>query len=360
MMRTAEFSLGLLCSCVLAVSAFAADGVIQINQARALAGGVVPADAPGFPVLIDASGSYVLTSNLMVPDQLTDGILVTADRVTIDLNGFGIIGPVICNASGSNVLCSPAGSGIGVHAQQIAEPASRADRTVVRNGFISGMGGTGVVLREGGLVDSVLIEHCADGGVLAQDDSLVTRSRILLNEAYGLQAESGVVTFQANRFAEIGGPTIIDATEIGGNTCDDGLCSAVPLRRYYLTRTTHDGDTAMAACDDGYHMAAMYEIVDPSNLSYDGSRGESSGGDSPPGPPVIIDAMGWMRTGSDSSISSSLGRVNCDAWGMDSLVGFGSHATLNGAWNDSGNAASPWSGGTATCNTDLRVWCVQD
>jgi len=51
----------------------AVDGVIEINQARALAGG--PGDEPGFPVTIYASGSYRLTSNLSVGSD-TDAILV--------------------------------------------------------------------------------------------------------------------------------------------------------------------------------------------------------------------------------------------------------------------------------------------
>ena len=42
----------------------AVDGVIEINQAKALAGGVTPSDTPGFPVSIDTAGSYRLTGNL--------------------------------------------------------------------------------------------------------------------------------------------------------------------------------------------------------------------------------------------------------------------------------------------------------
>ena len=39
-------------------SALAADGVIEINQARARAGGVSADDEPGFPVTPSRSGSY--------------------------------------------------------------------------------------------------------------------------------------------------------------------------------------------------------------------------------------------------------------------------------------------------------------
>ena len=45
------------------VPAFAADGVIEINQARAKAGGVTPGDTPLFPVTISQPGSYRLTGN---------------------------------------------------------------------------------------------------------------------------------------------------------------------------------------------------------------------------------------------------------------------------------------------------------
>ena len=40
---------------------YAVEGVIDINQARALAGGVTPGDTPGFPVTVSQSGSYRLT-----------------------------------------------------------------------------------------------------------------------------------------------------------------------------------------------------------------------------------------------------------------------------------------------------------
>src|SRR5260370_1213800 len=69
------------------------DGVILIDQHRALAGNITPGDAPGFPVTISASGSYRLASNLTVPTGLT-GILIKANHVTLDLNGFIIRGSV--------------------------------------------------------------------------------------------------------------------------------------------------------------------------------------------------------------------------------------------------------------------------
>ena len=75
-----------------AAPAAAVDGVTQINQARALAGGVTPGDGAGFPVTISASGGYRLTSDLTVPDENASAVSITADSVTLDLNGFSIAG----------------------------------------------------------------------------------------------------------------------------------------------------------------------------------------------------------------------------------------------------------------------------
>jgi hypothetical protein len=73
-------------------AAQAVDGVVEINQARALAGGISSGDSPGFPVGISESGSYRLTGNLVVPGGTgapnLDAILIVADDVTLDLNGF--------------------------------------------------------------------------------------------------------------------------------------------------------------------------------------------------------------------------------------------------------------------------------
>ena len=121
------------------------DGVIEINQAKALAGGVTPADAPGFPVTISLAGSYRLTSNLDVtviglPDSAnTNAISIQGSpaKVSIDLNGFAILGPAICNG----VTCLNTGTGIGIECFSAT--------TIIRNGVVSGMGGYGLVLDNG-------------------------------------------------------------------------------------------------------------------------------------------------------------------------------------------------------------------
>jgi hypothetical protein len=70
---------------------FAVDGVVLIDQNRALAGNVTPGDTPGFPVSITLPGSYRLSGNLTAPAG-SNGIEISADDVTIDLNGFRMAG----------------------------------------------------------------------------------------------------------------------------------------------------------------------------------------------------------------------------------------------------------------------------
>ena len=73
--------------------AYAVDGVVLIDQNKALAGNVTPGDTAGFPVTISQPGSYRLSSNLTVPNATTSAIQITSHGVSLDLNGFSIIGP---------------------------------------------------------------------------------------------------------------------------------------------------------------------------------------------------------------------------------------------------------------------------
>jgi hypothetical protein len=74
-----------LCTVVLVLAipfaAFGADGQIKLTQPSS------------FPIVIDKSGSYVLTSDIVVSTINEEGIQIDADNVTLDLNGHALIGP---------------------------------------------------------------------------------------------------------------------------------------------------------------------------------------------------------------------------------------------------------------------------
>jgi hypothetical protein len=108
----------------LASQARGAEGIVEINQATAIAGNVTPGDAPDFPVTLSQRGSYRLTGNLAVTASTADAIAITADGVTLDLGGFALAGP-------------GTGSGHGVS-------MSGRRRVEIRGGTIRGFGGSGV------------------------------------------------------------------------------------------------------------------------------------------------------------------------------------------------------------------------
>lgn len=119
-----------------ASSAPAQEGAIEINDARARAGGVTGSDTPGYPVTIDAPGSYRLTGNLGAPDANTDIIRVVAPDVTINLNGFLLLGASSCAQNATGPICTPTGGGRGIH--------SNSYGTTIRNGVLQGFASVGI------------------------------------------------------------------------------------------------------------------------------------------------------------------------------------------------------------------------
>lgn len=103
--------------------AAAGDGRIEINQASIISG------PTGYPFTIGAPGSYVLTSDLVVPDATT-GIRVDADGVFLDLNGFAIRGSHVCD----QVTCA-LGTGYGI--ERVASATDKGNRVTVVDGGVS-------------------------------------------------------------------------------------------------------------------------------------------------------------------------------------------------------------------------------
>jgi parallel beta-helix repeat protein len=156
----------------------AVDGVIEINQAKVMASG-------GFPFVIDQPGSYRLTGDLSV-DQNTTAIRITASNVTVDLNGFAIIGPTVCSGTPPNTPfeCIPTGSGGGV-------VTDGGDNATVLNGSVRGVGGAGVRVGGHSRVEGVHAISNGGGGIGVSFSSLVVGNVVNSNGGNGISLGSG-------------------------------------------------------------------------------------------------------------------------------------------------------------------------
>ena len=91
-------------------------------------------------------------------------------------------------------------------------------------------------------------------------------------------------------------------------------------KAYYLTASDEfKGDQALGACAQGFHMASLFEILDPTQLYYGCPTDPSQvfhlpdPSDQGNGPPTGV--FGWVRTGYSSALTPAPpGATNCSAW----------------------------------------------
>jgi parallel beta-helix repeat protein len=155
----------------LAQPLYAVDGVTEINQVRATAGGVTSGDSPGFPVTLNHPGSYRLTGNLTVSTADTTAIVISSDNVTLDLNGFTIscstgVGP-----------CS-SGNGVGIDAGQ--------DNVTIIHGTVRDMGKDGIVAGADARIERVSALANHHYGILVGAASTLTANTANSNGYDGL------------------------------------------------------------------------------------------------------------------------------------------------------------------------------
>ncbi len=139
-----------------------------------------------YPVQISQPGSYQLQGNLKITNPNTTAILVNADNVTIDMNGFSVLGPTVCNGSGSALSCSPTGSGIGID-------AGSHTNIKVYNGTIQGMGYIGIYAGSG-IIESMSVRSINGPGILILGDAIVSSSIANQNAFCGIAVVSGTLS----------------------------------------------------------------------------------------------------------------------------------------------------------------------
>ena len=130
-------------------------------------------------------------------------------------------------------------------------------------------------------------------------------------------------------------------------------------RHFYVTSTNYYPDEVKTACSTGYHMASLWEILDVSNLTYDYDHpAAKTKADSGFGPPS--NWYGWVRTGYDSSSSSTTGTGNCNNWTSRLDTVYGVSVRLSNSWETAPGDIFTWDATSFTCNYVGPVWCIGD
>jgi len=196
----------------------AVDGVILIDQNRALAGNVTPGDAPGFPVSINQPGSYRLSGNLTVSGSV-NAIEINASEVTLDLNGFAIVGPTVC--TGTGLSCSPIGSGTG-----IVTPGAPSGVSVY-NGSVRGMF-QGIHLNgRANLIEKIRAQGNSDAGIVIGAGT-VSNNVASGNGGIGIQVGEGTVIHNTSVDNANNGFLVSSGT-VSHNTASNNLVNGIQV-----------------------------------------------------------------------------------------------------------------------------------
>jgi hypothetical protein len=191
-----------------------------------------------FPLVISQPGSYRLKSNITVADANTTAISITVDNVTLDLNGYSIIGPTLCSGGLPVTSCSPSGTGNGI------DGSANGDITVI-NGTVRGMGRSGVFLGPRARVKEVRVvsngffgiqtgfastianntaTSNGDAGIVSADTSTLTGNVSAGNGTDGIIAAGGSIL--TGNTAQRNGSNGLNAdngsTVIGNTAADNG------------------------------------------------------------------------------------------------------------------------------------------
>ena len=162
----------------------------------------------GGTIKITKSGSYFLGANL--PTGLLAGpaigVSTGVNNVTINLNGFSIIGP------------GGIGSAAGIN-------ASSSSGVTIVNGTITKIAGKGVVLGSNSTVAGVQLIGNSGDGLTCTSGCLVTSNIINGNTGTGLNFLDSTSGYQNNIIVPgLGGSTVAGGTNMGHNVCGIALC----------------------------------------------------------------------------------------------------------------------------------------
>jgi hypothetical protein len=240
--------------------ASAGDGVVSINQAVAVAGSVTAGDAGGFPVSINAPGSYRLSGDLDLGAGATNAIEINADDVTLDLRGFSISGAGLASGSGvamagrTNVeIRGGTIEGFANSAIRDSSPTARAHRVievVVRDSGGDGIElvGAGHVIRDCEVSNSGSVGGPLGVGILVGAGSAVRRCSALSNARDGIRLAEGSLAVEVLASANGGvGVLLGEGGVVLRSTARDGGSDGIATGAYSVVRESASANNGSSA-----------------------------------------------------------------------------------------------------------------
>ncbi|MDX2145906.1 MAG: right-handed parallel beta-helix repeat-containing protein [Planctomycetota bacterium] len=186
-----------------------------------------PGDSDTSPSLfkITQPGSYYLTTNVAgVAGK--NGIEITASGVTVDLNGFDIVGVagslngVVATVGGLEYIEVRNGSIRGWGGDGLALGGAGVDSSIVRDIRSSDNAGTGILAGPGTLVSGCVASSNAGAGIAASVICVVTGCSAFDNGGSGIVASTGSTITNCTSIANFAGGFVF------GNACTIIGCSA--------------------------------------------------------------------------------------------------------------------------------------
>jgi hypothetical protein len=255
---------------------YTGSGQIVITQANASGSGIGPGDSPGYPVTITNPGSYKLGSNLLPPSGV-DAVDISADFVTLDLNGYTIKGGETCSIVPPNIYatCTAGSFGAGVY--------STAMLTTVKGGAINGFTAGVVFLGDGGSALNLSFSQNATGlenqtnavANTIEDVQVFNGGDGITMGAIGTQLNRVFIGFNGALYGallSLSGSDIISNVTLKSNS-PDGL--------YLLNGGVIHDVTSTSNIGIGIHTLGSPTVIASSTATLNGADGFSTSGGGP-------------------------------------------------------------------------------
>ena len=203
------------------------------------------------PFTITQPGSYVLTTNLGPAAEDTDGITITVDNATIDLNGFALIGAgKSTGASGSGITAPSTVKGIVIRNGTIRDWCRHAvGAYYFENSQFEGLrcldnGGVAIYVGENNLVRSNECRSNGQTGILTGHGSRITDNTCSENGDYGIGA-SGSCYVSGNTCLNNANRGIIASSNsiIVANTCQTNSDGIMAGNHCVISNNSCSGNT---------------------------------------------------------------------------------------------------------------------